>query len=371
MNEHTLVAPAEHPVAVWRLIEHLDAEALRAWRLAEVRDRPSPAARGFTLPHPFGWFVAGYSADLAVGEVVPLRYFDRDLVMWRGEDGTARIIDAYCRHLGAHLGYGGIVVGDRLECPFHGWRYDGRGAVCEIAYARAIPPSVKRPGDQPWPVVERNGFVWLWYHPDGVAPQWEVRAFAEAEDANWTPFERFEWNVWGSIQSMAENTVDGAHFQYVHGHPGIPEFEHRFAGIERSATMRGRKATSFGDREMTITYGSIGPGQIWTRFSGLAEVMLLTGVTPVAHDHVHLRLAFTQPAEQARGPMTGAAREFVRNICRQLDQDKVIWDRQRYVEKPPVSDGDGPIARFRDAYRQFYVEPAADRTAAQYAGNAL
>lgn len=358
MNEQTAIPPAEHPVAVWRLIEHLQGEALSAWRLAPVPDRPSAAERNLLLPHPFGWFVMGYSADLGEGDVVPLRYFDRELAMWRGDDGMVRIIDAYCRHLGAHLAHGGTVVGTRLECPFHGWCYDGKGAVRDISYARAIPPSVKRPAEKPWPVVERNGFIWTWYHPDGAAPQWELRDFPEAGSADWTPFDRFEWNVFGSIQSMAENTVDGAHFQYVHGHPGVPAFEHRFDGIERSATMHGRKETAFGDRELTVTYGSIGPGQIWTRFSGLAEVVLLTGVTPVARDHVHLRLAFTQPVEQARGPLGAAAQEFVRNICRQLDQDKVIWDRQRYVERPPVSDGDGPIARFRESYRQFYAELA-------------
>lgn len=360
MNSPTPHAPTltEHPVAVWRLIEHLKGDALRAWRLAPVPDRPSLEQRNFTLPHPFGWFVAGYSEDVRIGDVVPLRYFERELVMWRGEDGAVRIIDAFCRHLGAHLAHGGTVVGNRLECPFHAWRYDGNGAVCEIDYARAIPPAVRRPAEKAWPVVEKNGFIWFWYHPFGTAPQWEVRDFPEGTSPDWTPLQRFEWNIWGSIQSMAENTVDGAHFQYVHGHPGVPEFEYQFDGVERRATMHGRKGTAFGDREITITYGTIGPGQIWTRFSGLAEVVLFTGVTPVARDHVHMRLAFTQPREQANGPMAAAAEAFVQNICRQLDQDKVIWDRQSHVEQPPVSDGDGPIARFRQSYRQFYAEIA-------------
>ena len=50
---------------------------------------------------------------------------------WRGADGRARMLDAYCRHLGANMAFGGRVHGDYLECPFHSWRYDGSGTVRE------------------------------------------------------------------------------------------------------------------------------------------------------------------------------------------------------------------------------------------------
>jgi hypothetical protein len=50
---------------------------------------------------------------------------------------------------------------------------------------------------------------------------------------------------------------------------------------------------------------------------------------------------------------------FVAEVCRQLDQDKVIWDRQHLLAKPVVCDGDGPILPFRQWYRQFYAEWAS------------
>ena len=120
------------PVAVWQMLEKLKGEELRAWRIADLPNRPGAAERGIDLPMPFGWFVVGYSDELGVGQVKPLRYFGQELVMWRGEDNQVRVLEAYCRHLGAHLGYGGRVQGNDIECPFHAWQYNGEGCVTRI-----------------------------------------------------------------------------------------------------------------------------------------------------------------------------------------------------------------------------------------------
>jgi cholesterol 7-dehydrogenase len=41
------------------------------------------------------------------------------LVLFRTEKDEAKVLDAYCPHMGADLGVGGKVVGDCIECPFH------------------------------------------------------------------------------------------------------------------------------------------------------------------------------------------------------------------------------------------------------------
>ena len=111
--------------AARQYLSRFSKEELLAWRTAPL-DRPVSAAdRGIDLPMPFGWFVISYSDELKAGEVKPLRYFNRELALWRGEDGTPRMVDAYCRHLGAHMGHAGRVQGNDLECPFHAWQYNG------------------------------------------------------------------------------------------------------------------------------------------------------------------------------------------------------------------------------------------------------
>ena len=79
-------------------------------------------------------------------------------------------------------------------------------------------------------------------------------------------------------------------------------------------------------------------------------------MTPIDHDKVRVRFAFTQPKTEAEGPMGGLARALIRDIIKQFDQDKVVWDRQRFVERALICDGDGPIGDFRRWYYQFYVE---------------
>ncbi|WP_420437385.1 Rieske 2Fe-2S domain-containing protein [Candidatus Poriferisocius sp.] len=55
------------------------------------------------------------SRVLAVGEIKSFYAFGKDLVLYRTESGEARLIDAYCPHMGAHIGAGGKVDGDGTE----------------------------------------------------------------------------------------------------------------------------------------------------------------------------------------------------------------------------------------------------------------
>jgi nitrite reductase/ring-hydroxylating ferredoxin subunit len=60
-------------------------------------------------------------------EVCRFEVSGRELVAYRNDEGGLHVFDAHCPHQGAHLGYGGQVVGDGLRCPFHGFHFDARG----------------------------------------------------------------------------------------------------------------------------------------------------------------------------------------------------------------------------------------------------
>jgi len=345
------------PVAVWQILEKLRGQDLLDWRLAPIDNRSSIEERNLDIGFPFGWYAIELSAQLAIGEVKPLRYFARDLAMWRGEDGEVRIIDAYCKHLGAHMGHGGKVHGNLLECPFHAWRYDGNeGVVREVPYSRSIPPQVKRRCTVTYPVTEANRWIWMWYHPEGAAPLWEVERLPECSDPDWTDFDVHEWNVWGNIQNMAENGVDVAHFKYIHGTANVPLGDLRWGEWGRGADVKAKMGTPWGEVDGQISYDTMGPGQSWTRFTGISETLLVACITPVELDHCHTRFCFTQPKAQAQGERAGVARAIIRDICKQYDQDKVVWDRQKFEPNPIICEGDGPIAQFRNYYARYYVE---------------
>jgi 3-ketosteroid 9alpha-monooxygenase subunit A len=275
-------------------------------------------------------------------------------VVWRGEDGQARVLDAYCRHLGAHMGYGGRVNGNDLECPFHAWQYNEKGAVTRIPYARTIPPQAKRDNCvRGWPVVERNGLVWVWYHPDNIAPLFEIDAYPEVGSLGWTPFKKSEWRVFNSIGNMHDNGLDMAHFFYVHRTAVFPESETVIEGHRMRSVARAKLGTPRGEVDGAISSQNSSPGQGCVRFTGISETLLVSAVTPIERDELHVRFAFTQPQAEAEGPMGGLARALIRDICKQLDQDKVIWDRQRNEPEPLMCDGDGPVPMARERYAQF------------------
>ena len=117
------------------------------------------------FPVPYGWFCIGWSEDVAVGETKPLQYFGQHIVLWRDEEGASHVQDAFCPHLGAHLGHGGKVLGCEIACPFHGWRFDEDGNNTLIPYSSRTNAKGKV---KTYPSVEVNGLIFAWYHPDHV-----------------------------------------------------------------------------------------------------------------------------------------------------------------------------------------------------------
>ncbi|MDP6934850.1 MAG: Rieske 2Fe-2S domain-containing protein, partial [Myxococcota bacterium] len=146
----------------------------------------------FDFPVPTGWFCVSWSADLQVGQVQPLRYFARDLVLFRTSDGQAHVLDAHCPHLGAHLGHGGVVENDRLVCPFHAWQFDGDGRCAHVPYADKQPNNCSVGS---WPVHEINGMIMVWHDLAGREPQWQMPVIAEYGDEGWTDYRTRQWVI--------------------------------------------------------------------------------------------------------------------------------------------------------------------------------
>jgi len=357
-TDHTAAQVEDNPhnTATRAYMNKLAGEDLVAWRMAEVTGRLSADERNMQTEFMMGWYCVAYSHELEVGQVKPARYFAQDLALWRGEDGQARVINAYCAHYGANLAVGGKVHGNLLECPFHAWRWNEKGACEDIPYSRAIPPKAKRDNCIPsWPVREVNGQVLIWYHPEKAEPQWEPFEVPEANDSDWTEFRTYEWHVYSAMENIADNAVDVSHFKYVHGAKTVPEYEFEFDGIKRTITAYLKLQTPRGEVDGKIESVTFGPGQGYVRFSGITETVMITGTCPVERDLTHNRMAFTQPRANVDGPSAGLTKAIVKDITRQFDQDKVILDQHVRMDPPMVCEGDGPFGRNRVYYAQFYA----------------
>jgi phenylpropionate dioxygenase-like ring-hydroxylating dioxygenase large terminal subunit len=320
-----------------------------------TRSRIDPVDRSFPFPHPFGWFQVAYPEDLEPGSATALRYWSTDLVLWRDEGGEFHLQDAYCPHLGAHLGVGGKVQGATLECPFHGWTFDGDGGCVNIPYSERVNRKARL---RTYPTVVRNGMVLAWRHPDGLDPQWEIPEITEIGDTAWSDSYRSSYVINTVPQEMAENGVDPAHFRYVHGTDDVAVMEsYDTEGPVSTMLSKQSYVTPRGVTEGRIDVYTYGPGVSKVWFSGIVDAINLATTVPVDDNTTQVRFNFYVRKFDDEKLTSTVADAFVSEINKQIQEDTPIWEHKRFLPVPALADGDGPILKFRKWYAQFYAEP--------------
>jgi phenylpropionate dioxygenase-like ring-hydroxylating dioxygenase large terminal subunit len=161
------------------------------------------------------WYVGAMSAELRDKPLGRLICGQR-IVFFRDPDGRPQAVSAVCPHRGADLGRG-RVIGDSVECPFHGLRFNGGGACTRIPSQDAeapIPRALRVPS---YAVVEQGGMVWIWPEPNdtptrapevpevlGLKAPWRVQLLPEGRLSA------------GSYLNTMENALDDAHLAFVH-----------------------------------------------------------------------------------------------------------------------------------------------------------
>jgi nitrite reductase/ring-hydroxylating ferredoxin subunit len=305
-------------------------------------------------PFPNGWFKACFTDELPAGAVVPVHQFGQELVVFRGEDGRARVLDAFCAHLGAHLGYGGRVEGTGIVCPFHAWRYDGDSGRCTgIPYARKIPA---RAEVRAWPTLERNGYVAVWHHVEGKPPAFDVPMVPEVSDPNYYFYKRRRWELDTHLQEVYENAVDVKHFNHVHGMDvqkvnWIPEGAHVTLELDIK-----RDAAVQTDEEAQTSFRSFmwGPGLSLTRVSGKMQGVSVQTLTPL--DDEKVEICHSYYAHRSVSLSQAALEGFFDFYASDWELDFNLWNHKVFRPRPLLADGDGDIGRYRRWYKQFYSE---------------
>lgn len=309
----------------------------------------------FPFPrYPRGWFQVAWADELETGKVLPLRYFGRDLVMFRTESGKPAVLDAHCPHLGAHLGHGGKVSGESVRCPFHAWEFGTDGHCTAVPYAKRIP---NKSSIAPWEVRERNGCLYVWHDVDGKPPEWELPEIPEYYSGEWTPYWRRDWKLRTHNAEMAENVVDTAHFKYVHGmkiqpQPHLVEPGYPVLRMSTKTIMM----TPMGDVDGQLDVEAHGFGFSTSRFTGLVRTTVIASVTPIDDEYVHVRFSFAVHKASGADVARGIGKAFTAEVARQLEEDRPIWEHKRYFERPMLCDGDGPFGAFRRWCKQFYPD---------------
>lgn len=351
----------------WRATEGVDSpDVLRPLPPPAERADPRPDSLGELpvprfQPYPSGWYRFRYSHELRPGQVVTGRFFGRDLVGFRTEGGAAHVVEAFCPHLGAHLG-GGRVLGERLECPFHGWQYGGDGRCAHVPFAEGIPAGA-RVGSLP--TVERNGTVHFWFDAADTAPWFDVPVVPETESPDWKRGPVHRRKIRGNVWEPRENAIDVAHGPILHRRtfPPFPGTKPEVVGWREDGEKlefelvntyaRGKKPF-----RTSLYFTLTGPGHLVMRTELPRDILFLVPNTPV--DEEHIVFTMLTYVRRSRVPFvdTLAVHLALRHLLSGLFEDYAIFARKRYADQPLLSDADGPIREMRRWLGQFASDGA-------------
>jgi vanillate O-demethylase monooxygenase subunit len=171
-----------------------------------MTDRVTAGPYPRNLWYPCAW-------DHEIGRSLLERWIcEEPIVFWRTEGGAAVALSNRCAHRAAPLSRGQL-VGDRLQCGYHGLEFDATGACVHIPGQDRIPVdcAVRR-----YPVVEHRRFVWIWMGDPAAAdpalvpdlwwndhPEWSAPGDSLTIDADW--------------RLVLDNLMDLSHLTYLHG----------------------------------------------------------------------------------------------------------------------------------------------------------
>jgi phenylpropionate dioxygenase-like ring-hydroxylating dioxygenase large terminal subunit len=155
------------------------------------------------------WFPVARIEDVEQGPVAG-RILDTELVCYR-VDGVTTVAQGRCPHRGMAL-WKGVTRDGRLECPYHGWLFEGGTGKCTEIPSLAEGGGLPNVALRTFPVTEAYGHVWSCLDdpylpfPEMVGydrPGWQY-AFGDPAD------------LACGMRQLTENFRDMAHFPFVH-----------------------------------------------------------------------------------------------------------------------------------------------------------
>ncbi len=314
-----------------------------------------PRADEYPMPSvPHGWYALLRSSQLPHGKVVPLHYFGRALIAFRGADGSPAVRDAHCPHYGAHLGAGGKVVDGAVECPFHGWRFGADGRCTHAPFA-VRPPKVSIGG---FPVREHSGLIFAYAGPG--APAWEVPEIPEPASRQFArPIDDVN-TARIHIQEMRENIVDESHFHFIHGQSEPPV--QNLVADGPFAEVRGRiqRRILRWDIDNTFDVFMYGPGVMVVRVHGALLSLTAVALTnPIDDRTSELRMLYYL-RKPARLPFLVPILKlaFRTQAFGEVREEIGIWDHKIHQARPVLLPHEKGIKALRRWYAQFYRETA-------------
>lgn len=165
------------------------------------------------------WYPVAFLKDLPQDRPTAFTLLAEDLVLWHDrQTGHWRAFADVCPHRLVPLSQGRLNDHGELECPYHGWCFDGEGRCTTIPQADpGASLDTMRSRCQSYATAEAQGLLFVFSgDPDAAAavPLPLVPALAE-DQAGWTVQDSFRDLPYDAL-TLLENVLDVSHVPFTH-----------------------------------------------------------------------------------------------------------------------------------------------------------
>ena len=101
--------------------------------------------------------------------------------MYRNEAGKIVALEDRCSHRDYPLSKGRL-IGDTLECGYHGLQFDCAGNCVKVPGHSGVPTGGRI---KSYPILERWGWVWIWMGSPALADESQIANFHWLHDPAW------------------------------------------------------------------------------------------------------------------------------------------------------------------------------------------
>ncbi len=158
------------------------------------------------------WFIACAADELGTAPRAVIIQ-DVPLVLFRDADGRAATLLDRCPHRNVPLSGGTVCDDGTLQCPYHGWRFDGRGE-CRAVPSLVGPAASKARTAPSFPTLEQDGWIWVHTAP-GTMPASRPHRFEKMGAPGYTTV-CSTVEAEASLFSTLENALDVPHTAFLH-----------------------------------------------------------------------------------------------------------------------------------------------------------
>ncbi len=175
-------------------------------------------------PHRFdcaeAWYPVHYVEDLDRTKPTPFTLLGRDIVIWWDRNGDSwRVIDDQCPHRLAPLSQGRIAEDGLIECPYHGWAFNGEGTCVRIPQQveGGKAQTSQRACVASLPTTVKQGLLFVYPGNPGNAAKTKVPIIEPIEENadDWVIINTFRDLPYDAV-TLLENVLDASHVPFTH-----------------------------------------------------------------------------------------------------------------------------------------------------------